>query len=181
MLEYLIDAHPAGWSTINKDWSLPEGDPPDDNYRICATCGKLNWEHFRQYYTEAKTPVPSYWERAGRPVIPETPGASDILVLGHKPPIDTSETTGPEPYPDSEPACVMTEESAAGSGCEYAYVFEAELHIMHIQSSYCDPQGKHAGVKMIGAFGSGDPKSEWRTIETVDLNDVEPDWDKINA
>ena len=51
MLRVLIDAHPAGWSTINEDWTLPPGPAPDRNYATCATCGQPCWAHYRQYYS----------------------------------------------------------------------------------------------------------------------------------
>lgn len=62
--------------------------------------------------------------------------------------------------------------TAAGCGCEYAYVFDTENQTMEVLSSYT-PKGE----KMIGAFGSGDPASEWRRIAMIDLTVPEsPDW-----
>jgi hypothetical protein len=69
----------------------------------------------------------------------------------------------------------LTEDSAAGCGCEYAYVFDADGKTMRVLSSYCGN-----GSKMIGAFGSGDPESWWKEIAAVVLDDdAEPDWDKL--
>lgn len=70
----------------------------------------------------------------------------------------------------------MTEADAAAMGCEWAYVL---LHVdgrptMRILSSY-----RPDGVKMIGAFGSGDPESKWREMAAVDLSAPAPDWHKI--
>lgn len=178
MLRYLIDDHPAGWSTINSDWSKPEGQRPDENMALCETCQKPSWRHYRQYYVPSCTNAPSAWERAGRPPIPAEIPSEVIAVLGHNPKCQHLER-GPEPQIGE--AWEVTQDNASGSGCEYAYVFEEELHIMHIQSSYCDPKSGHGGKKMIGAFGCGDEKAIWRTIETVDLNGVEPEWDKITS
>lgn len=74
----------------------------------------------------------------------------------------------------SEPANLLTERTASGCGCEYAYVFrktDAGNDEMLVRSSYRDN-----GSKMIGAFGAGDPAATWRTIGVVLLNGAEPDW-----
>jgi hypothetical protein len=168
MLRYLIDQHPAGWSTINTDWQFPEGSRPDHNTQICKVCGRMNWEHYRQYYKASFTDIPSEWERAGRP---EPPEGSEIQVLGHQAQHD-EQPTGPEPFNDG--AWEVTEKNASGSGCEYAYVFDGN-GTMEIQSSY-----HSGGDKMIGAFGVGDEKATWRTIAVVNLDGDEPDWDNLN-
>lgn len=175
MLQYLIDLHPGGWSTINKDWSKPAEPRKDDHDQPCTICGKPNWQHYRQYYhaNEGQAEL-SPWERAGRPVPP--PG-DEVLVLGHGCKTG-SEETGPEPSGGKDGK--ITQANAGNCGCEWAYVFDGN-GTMEIQSSYCDPKGKFAGEKMIGAFGCGDPKSTWKTVAVVDLDGTEPDWKAIEG
>lgn len=170
MLQYLIDVHPAGWSTINADWTIPAGVRPNDDYEICEICGKPNWAHYRQYYKEnIGSPIPSAWELAGRPEIPECTGDS-VLVLGHGCK-RTPKRTGPEPF--SGEAQPITNRNAAECGCEWAYVFDGN-GTMEIQASF-----RQNGRKMIGAFGCGDPESTWKTVAVVNLDGTEPDWKAI--
>ena len=75
----------------------------------------------------------------------------------------------------SEDSHLHTNETASGSGCEYAYVIDEDSHTMLICSSYCE-----SGGKMIGMFGSGDDDATWITIESVDFNGSEPVWDKVD-
>lgn len=171
MLKYLIDCHPAGWSTINADWSKPEGYRPDDALQICTICGKESWRHYRQYYKDNfGSPMPSPWERAGRPEVPATEDPNAVQVLGHSCKAK-EETTGPEPYGGK--GSKITHLTASGCGCEWAYVFNGNGK-MEIQSSYCE-----TGEKMIGMFGCGDPKATWQTVAVVDLDGPEPNWQAI--
>ena len=168
MLRYLIDEHPAGWSTICADWSKPAGPHPDRNLLTCKTCGLPAWMHYRQYYSPGTSGALSYWEMAGQP--PPPPG-SQIMVLGHSPEfLDT--TTGPEPC-NSADGELITHEDAAECGCEYAYVFNGAD--MEIYASM-----DRTGNKMVGMFGFGDPESDWRLVCTVSLDGPEPDWEAIN-
>jgi hypothetical protein len=75
----------------------------------------------------------------------------------------------------------VTQADAACSGCEWVYVLHEtpEGPRITVLSSYCNPEGEHAGQKMIGAFGMGDPKSVWKPVAVVDLDGPEPDWDAI--
>ncbi len=75
-------------------------------------------------------------------------------------------------YPRKE-AWIVNEQNASGSGIEYVYVFENNK--MHILSSYTARYGK-----MIGAFGTGDPKATWKVCETINLNGKEPNWNKLD-
>jgi len=113
MLAFLLDAHPAGWSTINDaDWNTPPG---------------------------FDGPGPRCYCHGSR----------------------------------SEKPQECTHDNAAGVGCEYAYVFDGPT--MYVLSSYCPD-----GAKMIGAFGWGDPDSEWRVIGVVDLNGPAPtNWNNL--
>ena len=119
MVEFLIDKHQAGWSTINgKDFSME-------------------------------------------------PGHREGLELRR---------TGPECYCHgglSEEGWLVTHENAAGSGCEYVYGFD-EGPTLVILSSFCAD-----GQKMIGMFGTGDPKAVWKEIARVSLGGQEPDWKRL--
>ena len=80
----------------------------------------------------------------------------------------------------SEAAWEVTQENASGSGCEYVYAFlptsEQEPDRMLILCSYIA-----SGQKMVGMFGMGDPQAQWRVLAEVLLQDVEPDWDRLDA
>lgn len=65
-------------------------------------------------------------------------------------------------------------ESAAASGCEFAYVFYPETQRLKILSSYSDN-----GRKMVGMFGQGDPDAMWYVLADVGFNDAEPEWSKL--
>ena len=70
----------------------------------------------------------------------------------------------------------ITQDTACECGCEWAYVIDRKGH-MAIMCSY-----RRNGSKMIGYFGSGDPKSRWLMVHLVDLtSDEEPDWEEIDA
>ena len=174
MLHLLLDEHPAGWSTIvGTDPALPPGYVDSmDPERRCVVCGMKGWEHYRQYYG-----------RDGRPPLPERFAhiPKDVYLLtNHSPEYERFPT-------DSRPQCychgdrkesedwVLTERNAAGSGCEYAYVFDEATRVMHILASYCKD-----GHKMIGMFSMGDSEAVWRLVTTVDLDCPEPDWQSLS-
>lgn len=173
MLKFLIDAHPGGWSTINKDWSKPLLLSRNDEDELCVECKLENWRHYRQYYHGGYSPVLSGWERAGRP---SPPPGEEVLVLGHAPK-HSQEPTGPEPHGGA--GGQVDESNASDYGCEWAYVFDGNGKL-EVQCSYCNPRGKHSGQKMIGAFGCGDPKAIWKAVATVNLDGQEPDWKALD-
>jgi len=74
----------------------------------------------------------------------------------------------------NEKAWTVTHANAAGSGIEYAYVFDGAT--MLVLGSFC-PNGS----KMLGMFGMGDPDAAWSIIAEVDLDGPEPDWRAMNA
>lgn len=177
MLVFLIDQHPAGWSTINgADWTLPAA-PQAENHGPCVKCGLEQWMHYAQYYTAD--------EGSERPVLlsillqsMEKSKAQAVrdgrlyLLFDHdyqQPDVPH----GPVPYTD-EPWTV-TEKNAADSGCEYAFVF-TDSKTMLVLSSYSDDGGK-----MIGMFGYGDPKAHWDIIAEVPLDGPEPDWEAMTG
>lgn len=170
-LKFLIDDHPAGWSAIcGRDWSLEPGFE-DDNEEVCVTCGRRNWEHYKQYYAPRGVPLP-----------PREPGADELgpaALFGHRFERDYSRPRSPECYchgSRSEEAWEITLQNAAGSGCEYAYVISPEKRVMYVLSSYCED-----GEKMIGMFGMGDENATWKLLAEVDLDGNEPDWDKLEG
>jgi len=119
MLGFLIDEHPAGWSTIN-----------DTDFNKSA----------------------GYCE-------------FDLIKPKEK---------GPQCYchgTRKEKAWRVTEKNAAGSGCEYAYVFDGEENKMFVLSSF-----HRDGNKAVGMFGMGDEKAVWEAIAVIDLNQPAPDW-----
>jgi len=69
----------------------------------------------------------------------------------------------------SEPGCKINQKNASNSGCEYVYAFTPNGKTMVVLSSYCED-----GKKMIGMFGCGDPKAEWKVIGEVNLDGTEP-------
>ncbi|MBI2851286.1 MAG: hypothetical protein HYX80_09680 [Chloroflexi bacterium] len=116
MLHFLIDEHPAGWSTIcNKDFSLK----PRFNEHgkgNCLKCGKPSWEH---YYQE--------WESHGKRLTEkakESMSHGNYMALGHS--SGQPRTTNAECYchgDRQEDGLLVTMKNAAEMGCEYAYVF----------------------------------------------------------
>ena len=162
-LAYLIDDHPAGWSTINgKDFALTPGFTEHDQ-EVCDVCERNVWEHYRQYYEGKGIPVPADAEPVGE------------FGLYHRP--IAREHSQPECYCHggrNEEAWDLTLDKAAGSGCEYAYIISPESRTMYVLSSYCDD-----GEKMIGMFGMGDEGAEWKQIREVDLDGPEPYWERM--
>lgn len=110
MLRYLLDDHPAGWSTINgADMTQPAG-----------------------------------YEESG------------------------FTTKGPHCYCHGgrhEPAWECTSANAAGSGCEWAYVFDESANVMQILASMSP-----TGGKMVGWFGAGDDGAVWLEVGRIDLS-----------
>lgn len=161
LLKYLIDDHPAGWSTINgADFTLPAG-PRQPDVQPCAVCGCPNWMHYTQYYASKGLPTPPSFD--GR--------SYQVFNHGYK---EKEMPHGPECFQGD--ACIMDEASASGSGCEWAYAFAVVdgKPTMEIYSSY-----HPAGGKMIGMFGCGNPDAKWYRVAVVDLIGTEPDWKRI--
>lgn len=171
MLRFLIDEHPAGWSTINgADFSQPPGARPDMHKQLCRDCYRPIWTHYKQYYNES-CPL---WVEAGKPPLPgKVPMDTYKLFPCSALPVEVK--CGPVCFVDKsvkEPS--LTEQNSSECGCEYAYVFD-DQDTMLIMVSYCGN-----GDKMIGMFGCGDPEAKWRTIAEVNLNAEAPDWKEIN-
>lgn len=74
----------------------------------------------------------------------------------------------------SEKGSLLPLVAAAGSGCEWAYVFYPETSVMKVLSSY-----RGNGSKMIGMFGQGDPDAKWAVVAELPLGGPEPDWNAL--
>jgi hypothetical protein len=72
-----------------------------------------------------------------------------------------------------ESGWVVTHQNAAGSGIEFAYVFDGAT--MLVLGSY-----RADGEKMVGMFGCGDEHATWRVIADVDLDGAAPDWEALD-
>ncbi len=84
---------------------------------------------------------------------------------------------GPECYCHGdrhEKGQIVTEANAATIGGEWVYAFDETTSRMFVLSSY-----NENGHKMIGMFGSGNPKATWKVVASVDLNGQEPDWKRL--
>lgn len=163
MLAFLIDQHPAGWSTINgADFTLLPGFGEEKD-APCVKCACPEWMHYRQYYKSHKLPEPPGYVE----------GSYAVFNHGY---IAPERPKGPQCYCHGgrkEKGQRITERNAAGCGCEWAYVFDGDT--MLIQSSF-----RQNGEKMIGMFGMGDPLSEWRTVASVELDGDGPDWKALD-
>ena len=186
MLKYLVDDHPAGWSTINgSDFSLEPGFFDSFDHNGTCVCGLPENEHLCQT---------SGHEEHVRAHLPYPCGRDYGLHLGHR--YEPDEATRqhlaaiariPRCFCHggrSENAYLVTEENASGSGCEYVYVLKdtPDGAVMLILSSYTSigsPTGEK-DRKMIGFFGMGDENAEWKPIGVVGLDTTEiPDFQKI--
>lgn len=115
MLTYLIDQHPAGWSSINaSDFSLPPG-----------------------YDSGAAPACYCHGERNS---------------VSH----------------------TVTHDNAAGSGCEWVYVFSGDMMTIFEARNRDD-------TRMVGLFGRGNPVAGWHLVADIDLAGDEPDWNAIEA
>jgi hypothetical protein len=187
MLNFLIDQHPAGWSTINgKDFTLAAGFKADDDTIPCAQCGLEQWKHYRQYYAK---------HRMAKFVANLEQGI--VMVLGHahvRPKIEQPQ--GPECYchgSRKEEAQPITEKDDAGM--EWAYVFDEPERKMYVfERLFADDAGPGqklftgepvadlAHHHMTGMFGMGAPGHQyWATAAVVDLDGPEPDWERVGA
>lgn len=152
MLHFLIDEHPAGWSTIIRcDFTLAPGSVSRWS-TPCTVCGLESWKHYRQYYAA---------HGMGNFIAALDPGI--VMVLGHSY-AEKEKITGPQCYchGGSRDEAALIDESTA-FGLDWAYVFDEPAELMNIYS--CE--------------GEGDIP-EWRLIASIDLDGKEPDWDELN-
>ncbi len=186
MLSFLIDQHPAGWSTINNaDFDKPAGFHADDDTERCAQCGMEEWKHYRQYYAK---------HRAAKFI--KTLKTDIVMVLGHSYEAPKKQMHGPECYCHGsrhEEAEPITEKTDAGM--EWAYVFDETARVMYVfERLYSDDAGAGqemfsgepvenlAGHHMTGMFGFGaDGHQVWAMAGEIMLDGPEPKWDDITA
>lgn len=183
MLTTLIDEHPGGWSTINdKDWSQAPGFH-EYSYERGPCDFRLNGKRCRRAAKShlCQTYGPEWHDEHKKtyPCVPAGDGRDTYaLHIGHPymPSPTYVEPNNPECYchgDRKEEPWVVTEENAAGSGCEWAYIVKADERLLLIASSYTDI-GSEAGekdVKMVGAFGMGDGNAEWRVVTVISFDD----------
>ena len=110
MLKVLIDDHPGGWSTINRNWDLPvtTAQEEDDN-APCRECHRTKKQHTKRMHA---------WRYV-------------IAAEDSKPPICYC-------YPGhtAEQAYFITEQTLADTWCEYAYLFNVDSrHLLILDSS----------------------------------------------
>jgi hypothetical protein len=178
-LRVLLDDHPAGWSTINGcDWRKPSGYDESSKER-CATCRRRNWEHYAQYY---KTPRRrKRLEAILATLVPEKAyriRRHEEFVLWH--PFVHKVTMAPRPHcychgDRREEAWELTQSDAAGSGVEWAYVFDVARRTMSVLEAVFD--GRHS----VGMFGTGNSEAAWSERAEVSLDKPEPNWEALQS
>lgn len=175
LLAYLVDSHPAGWSTINgKDLTRDPGFLGDIDRIPCvatvgdATCGELRDAHLCQTFG-----------LEGHEDGPYPCGVNYAYHIGHlyepDPVVEAYLRQVPECYchgDRSEDEWLVTAENASGSGVEFAYVLEGAR--MLVLGNYHDD-----GSKAVGMFGFGDPDASWKILADVNLDGETPDWEAI--
>jgi hypothetical protein len=169
MQKVLLDDH-TGWSTINGgDFRKAPGMIEGRN-GTCR-CGKTQNEHYCQYNKESyPCKEGDYGQHLGHAFDESAKSKADAAEA----------STRPQCYchgDRSEEGWDVDEHNASGSGCEYAYVIHAPSKTMTVLSSFTEFEGQT--VKMVGAFGMGDPNGEWKPIGVVDLRGMEPNWERL--
>lgn len=185
MLRFLIDEHPAGWSSINgADLRLETGfrespylDVPCVALVKGRRCGKEQVTHLCQTYgpdwRRHKVRYPCgdhYGQHIGHDYQPDK---AMLAELGRHAQCYCHGSRW-------ESANLLTDKDASGAGCEYAYILDGPR--MTIMSSFTDI-GSEDGTKsekMIGFFGMGDENAVWKPVAFVDLDGPEPEWEAIN-
>lgn len=162
MLSFLIDAHPAGWSTINgANFDLA---PEYSDTRPCIHCGKEYVDHLE-------------WPSGSGPG--QGSGAIGTLALGHKYEYDHEARHPAQCYchgeRSEEPNPV---DQDSDCGMEWAYVFDVDRRRLLVFERLYESSGSH----MVGMFGMGAPGNQrWALAADIDLDGKEPNWSKINA
>lgn len=116
LLAILIDAHPQGWSTINRDWNLAPQALDRISLDGCAHCDQTRRLH---------------WD-----------GDND-QVLGH--PYSQPPQYYDDAVAANAATALLTEHNASKSGCEWAYVF-TERDTLKLLSSYQRDGSKMIGM-----------------------------------
>lgn len=181
MLKTLLDDH-TGWSSvIGADFSMEPGFREYGTNGTCV-CGEKKDDHLCQ------THGPQFHADKG---LPYPCGINYAFHFGHAFEADEAskrqaaiEANRPHCYchgDRAEEGWLVTEENAAGSGCEWAYVLKdtPDGAFMLVLSSYTEITGQRE--KMIGFFGMGDENAEWSPVAIVGLDrDASTiDWAKI--
>lgn len=167
MVAELIEAHPAGWSTINgADWSLEPGFVDRLN-GPCAVCGLGPDGHYRQYlpHDDPRRAVPA---------------GGSYLFADHAP-VD---------IPDNRPQCYchgaraedeqMIRSTEDDGGTEWAYVLSPGG--MLVCERRWGDDGSHM-VGMVGMFGAGGgaDQATWLPLNLFPWDGEEPDWSALEC
>jgi DNA-directed RNA polymerase subunit N (RpoN/RPB10) len=173
-LRVLIDDHPAGWSTINgADWGKRPGYEDSAKAR-CTSCGRKAWEHYAQYYKTTQQRKRLEAILAG--FAPERVARirrKEEFVLWHAFEHDVTTTRRATCYCHGarrEEPWEVTHSKAAGSGVEWAYIFDVPRRAMTVLEAVVG--GRHS----MGMFGAGDPAASWCERALVVFDNPEPDW-----
>jgi hypothetical protein len=162
MLGFLIDSHPAGWSTINDaDFTL---EPGFGEKRPCKHCGKEYVDHLE-------------WPAGAGPDDGVAPSGKNFL--GHAYEYAHTVSRQPQCYCHGERSeQVMPVDQNSDCGMEWAYVFEVSRSRLLILERLYTSSGAH----MVGMFGVGAPgKQRWAHAADIDLNAIEPEWHNVSA
>ena len=167
MMAFLIDEHPAGWSTINRaDWSMSAG-YHDEHDGPCAVCPNEAWKHYTQNYESHGEAAPKPFELGKYAVYDHF---YEPVRLPH----------GPQCYchgARAEDGSGLYTQDGNDGGAEYAYVIDADSGNMAVLKKIYE-DGRHAtgffGVSQNEAMASYGP--HWTIRALVPLNGPEPDW-----
>lgn len=181
MLQTLIDAHPAGWSSIHSsDFSQTPGfvetNFTDKNF--------IEASRSETRATETQATETLLCNGNGQSAKVQSANAQSTQ--------DCADCDEGSPPPSCychgdrhEAAWVVTEKNAAGSGIEWVYAF-SEGDILSVLRCYTQSPRRYQRAAsepqttpMIGMFGSGDPEAAWHVVERIELNGVEPDWNHL--
>lgn len=165
MTAELIDAHPAGWSSINgADWSLEPGFVNRSEYS-CAACGVSSSAHYRQSLPD------------DHPLRHPAPGTGQSYLLADHAPEEPVRPTPPMCYchgDRSESEHLITSWGDDG-GTEWAYVLSPGGLVV------CERRWNDDGSHMVGMFGYGaaEGKASWLVLGIYPWHGPEPDWNAL--
>ena len=155
--KFLLQDHPAGFSSVNGVHKFEADAENADNLGNCKYCWKpaMPKKKAARAALEKEYKQYAYCDNAGEPT---------IACFCHHGGVRRSD----------EPDNVVTQADASDAGCEWVYAFDLANAKMYVLSSVNED-----GSKMIGMFGSGNPNGKWKPVACIDLDGEEPDWDDV--
>jgi hypothetical protein len=168
MLKFLIDDHPAGWSSINGyDFNAEPG------WR--ESSGPANGQSFDDWWSARMSGGPQCYCHGDRSegeqlITNENASGCGVEWVYAFTRVISGGDYGP---------VIRNGSSEELAGYKF-HKGHGGNNIMLVLSSYCDPKGPNAGQKMIGMFGMGDENAEWKCVKQVNLDLPAPDWEKIS-